>query len=157
MSDYGDGIIERLNGTTGLADKDNPFHKLINHGLGGWLDNFDENSLSEQIFLESATGKWLDVHGEQFGIKRKIDESDEEYRQRIVYESLGHITTPFLVDVYGLTLYCYIEDFDVTENTLTSDNVYACNKYMAFVDENTQAVLDKKFVIGSGLTYIEEE
>ena len=121
------------------------------------FDSFDEDNLAEMIFLESATGKWLDVHGEQYGIPRKLDELDEAYRQRIVYEGLGEITVPFLVNVYGLTLYCYIEDFDVTENTLTSDNVYACHNYMSFVDENTQAILDKKYVIGSGLNYIEEE
>ena len=156
MTDFGDGIIERLHQGSGLQKTNNPLHKLINYGLGGWLDNFDENSLAENIFIQSATGKWLDVHGKQFNIKRRPNESDDDYRQRIVYETLGHITVPFLISVYNIVLYCLIEDFDADDNTLTSDNVYACNRYMAFVDEDTQTILEKKYVIGSGLNYIEE-
>ena len=157
MSDYGEEIINRLHTTSSLQDTDNVMRKLLDYGLGGWLDNFDDNPLAEMIFLESATGKWLDIHGKQYNIPRKIDETDEEYMQRIVYESLGHITSSFLQDVYGLVLYCFIEDFDVTENTLTSDNVYACSKHMSFVDDSLQAILSKKYVIGSDLSYINEE
>lgn len=155
MSDYGEGIIERLNNGSGLNDTSNPFHQLINNGVGEWLDKFDEASLQEQIFLESAIGSWLDVHGRQYNILRKPDEPDDAYRERIIYESLGHVNAPFLQSVYGLALYCYVEDFDVAENTMTSDNVFACHKYMAFVDEGMQEILEKKFVIGSGLTYLD--
>lgn len=157
MTDYGEEIINRLHNTSSLQDPNNPMRKLIDYGIGGWLDNFDESSLPEQVFLESATGQWLDIHGRQFNILRKVDETDDDYRQRIVYESLGHITATFLSTVYDLLLYCYIEDFDVADNTLTSDNVYACNRYMAFVDDSIQSILEKNYVIGTGLTYIEEE
>lgn len=156
MTDYGDGILERINENSNLTNPNNPFHKLINFGVGGWLDYFDDNPIAEQIFLESATGSWLDVHGKEYNITRKVDESDDDYRQRIVYESLGHITIPFLIDVFSLELYCFVENFDVS-NTLTSDNVYICNKYMSFVDSETQKILERKYVIGTGLTYILEE
>lgn len=157
MSDYGDGIIERLNENSGLKNKDNPFHKLINEGVGGWLDNFEDNNLSEQIFLETASGIWLDLQGKEYNIVRKINESDDDYRERIVHESLGHLTIPFLVNVFNLILYCYIENFNVENNTLTSDNVFACHKYVSFVDEDLQNILKRKYVIGTGLTYLQME
>ena len=157
MTDYGEEIINRLHPNSGLQDPDNAMRKLLDYGLGGWLDNFDDSPLAEEVFLESATGKWLDVHGRQFNIPRKLEETDEEYRQRIVYESLGQITSSFLNNVYGIALYCYVEDFSIEDNTLTSDNAYACSNHMAIVDDDMQAILDKKYVIGSELTYIIEE
>ena len=155
MSIYGEEIIERLHENSALQDTSNPMRKIINDGIGAWLDNFDENSLYENVFLESATGEYLDLHGKDYGIIRKIDESDEDYRSRIVHESLGHMTADFLRRVYNLTVYTYVEDFDVTDNTLVSDNPYLSNEYMTVASDELQNILNKKFIIGSGLTFLE--
>lgn len=155
MSLYGEGIIERLHDKSVLHDPNHPMHKIIDKGLGEWLDDFDDNYLGEEVFLESATGEWLDLHGKDFGVQREVNESDDDYRQRIVYEGLGHLTTSYLVDVYGLSLYCYVEDYSVEENTLTSDNPYLCSKHMAFVSDELQSILGKKFVIGSELAFLD--
>lgn len=159
MSVFGDGIIERLHNNTVLADPSNPMGQIIGNGPGEWLDHYDDEYLGEEVFLESATGKWLDLHGEEFNVPRKLTESDDSYRERIVYESLGHLTSDYLEDVYGLTLYCYVADFDVDDNTLTSDNPYACREHMTVASSDIQSILSRKFVIGSGLSYItiEEE
>ena len=159
MSVFGDGIIERLHNNTVLADPDNPMGKIIGNGPGEWLDHYDEEYLGEEVFLESATGKWLDLHGKEFGVQRKPSESDDDYRERIVYEGLGHLTVLYLVDVFGLVLYCFVADFDVEDNTLTSDNPYACSQYMTVAPSEVQSILSRKFVLGSGLSYItiEEE
>lgn len=155
MSIYGEEIIERLHENSALHNTSNPMRKIINDGIGAWLDNFDENSLYENVFLESATGEYLDLHGKDYGIIRKIDESDDDYRSRIVHESLGHITAVFLRQVYNLTVYTYAEDFDVTDNTLVSDNPYLSNEYMTVASDDLQNILNKKFIIGSGLTFLE--
>ena len=159
MSVFGEGLIERLHTNSALRDNDNDMRRILDYGVGEWLDKFDDEYLGEEVFLESATGKWLDLHGKEFGVQRKPSESDDDYRERIVYEGLGHLTVPYLVDVVGLVLYCFVADFDVADNSLTSDNPYACSQYMTVAPSEVQSILSRKFVIGSGLSYItiEEE
>ena len=157
MSLYGEGIIERLHDKSILHNTGNPMHRIIDDGVGGWLDSFDEDPLSEEVFLESSTGKWLDLHGKDFGVNRITGEDDDSYRERIVYEGLGRLTSNRLAGVYGLTLYCLVEDFSIGDNVLVSDNPYLCSKHMCFADTGLQGLLDKKFVLGQGLTYIDEE
>ena len=108
----------------------------------------------EQFFLQDATGKYLDLHGNDFGLPRKIDESDDDYRNRIIYESLGHLTTYFLKTVYNVELYVKVNDFD-KDTMLTSDNEYISDSgFMGVVDETTQKILEKKFVLVSGVTWL---
>ena len=147
MSLYGEEIIDRLSAGTGLRDADNPMRKLIDDGVGGWLDRFDDDGLAENVFLESAAGKWLDVHGRQFNVVRKPGELDDDYRSRIVYESLGHLTVPYLKDVYGVELYTG-ETFDVSRNVLVSDNAFVDGNYlMGLASEEVQMVLNRKFLL----------
>ena len=159
MSVFGEGLIERLHTNSALRDNDNDMRRVLDYGVGEWLDKFDDEYLGEEVFLESASKEWLDLHGKGFGVPRKPGESDDDYRERIVYESLGHLTVNYLLNVYNLVLYCYVADFDVADNTLTSDNPYACNRYMCEASSDIQSILGKRFVIGSGLNYItlEEE
>lgn len=138
-----------------LAKKDNAMGKLIDYTVGEWLQNVDESDFINQLFLQEATGKYLDVQGSIYNVKRKIDESDDDYRQRIVYECLGHLTVDFLVDVYNLEVYYFIEDFNVNDNTLTSDNPFLnVNGFMAVADAETRSILDKKFVLDNTISWL---
>ena len=155
MSVFGEGLIERLHEHSVLRNPAHPMHKIINNGIGGWLDNYDANYLGEQVFLESATGKWLDLHGKEYGVPRRLDEDDETYRNRIVYEALEHLTVNYLMDVYGLNLYTLIEDFDVEDNTLASDNPYlGSDGFMSIADSTVKNILEKKFVINGGVIWL---
>lgn len=129
--------------------------RLIDYTIGEWLTREDDKEFLEQFFLQEATCKYLDLHGRDYGVLRRVDESDEDYRQRIVYESLGHLTVEYLRKVYDLELYVNIDDFNPSENTLTSDNPYY-NKcgFMASADATIKNILEKKFVIGSGITWL---
>ena len=155
MTLYGEAIIERLPFTSGLKNPNNLFNKLIDNGVGGFLDNYSENDLLENIFLNSATGKYLDLWGSQFNVTRQKDETDAHYRERIILMSLGHLTILYLLDVYDLQVYYSRDDFDIEENTLTSDNPYlANNKLMISCTEEIKEVLEKKFVVGSEITWL---
>ena len=155
MSDYGDEIIARLGETTNLKKPDNPMARLIDFTIGEWLENFDNNDFIEQFFLQEAKGKHLDLHGKCFNVKRKIDESDENYRKRIIYESLGHLTITFLNEIYGVSLYYFIEDYNYNNNTLTSDNPYlSSNGFMIIADAETRNILDKKFVLNNNISWL---
>lgn len=155
MSDFGEAIIKRLNNNE-LQKTTNPMNQVINNAIGGWLTEFDEQEFFEQFFLQEAQGNYLDLHGRDYGIKRKIDESDEDYRKRIIYESLGQLTVGLLESVYNVNLYCHISNFDATSNTLTSQNPYLAANYgfMGVADTITQNILNKKFILDSGVTWL---
>ena len=153
MSDFVDMLVEMLPMHSELQKKDNPLRKVLDRTVGAYMDDFEIPY--EQIFLTSATGGWLDAHGKDYGIPRKIDETDEHYRERIIYEKLDHLTPQLLKDMYNVQLFTYRNDFDVTENTLVSDNPYINNNgFLGLTDSDTADILDKKFIVDLGVTWI---
>lgn len=155
MSDFGEEIINRLPRHSSLHNKNHPMRKIIDGTIGEWLQNQEDTDWFSQFFLTEATGKYLDLHGQTFGLLRKLDESDEDYRARIIYESLGHLTSDFLINVYDVKLYSYIPDFNLEENTLVSDNHYISGQgYLADADDTVKNILNRKFVLGSEVTWL---
>ena len=153
MSDSIEMFLELLPINSELQKKDNPLRKVLDKTVGEWLDNF--NQPFEQLFLTTATGGWLDAHGKDYGVARRIDESDESYRQRIVYEKLDNLTARLLSDVYNVDLYAFVEDYNPKENTLTSDNPYINHLgYVGDAEQETKEILNKKFVIDNGVDWI---
>lgn len=154
MSENGEEIINRLPDTSGLH-RNLDARKVIENTIGAWFDNLEEQDWFSQFFLNTATGKYLDLHGQTFDIQRKINESDEDYRNRIIYDGLGHLTVNFLLEVYNLELYSYVDDFDIN-NTLVSDNPYFnVNGFFGVApDEVTKNILNKKFVLRNGVTWL---
>ena len=153
MSDFIDMIVEMLPMHSELQKENNQFRKVLDRTVGAYMDDFEIPY--EQIFLTSATNGWLDAHGKDYGMPRKIDEDDEHYRQRIIYEKLDHLTPQLLKDMYNVQLFTYRDDFDVTDNTLVSDNPYINNGgFLGLVDSDTADILDKKFILDLGVTWI---
>ena len=153
MSVSMDMIVEMLPLSSKLQQADNPLRIVLDRTVGEWLDNFSQPF--DELFLMSATGGWLDAWGKDYGVPRRLDEDDESYRQRIVYEKLDHLTPSLLADVYNVRLFSYRNDFDVTDNTLVSDNPYIDNGgYLGLADQDTMDILDKKFILDSGVTWI---
>ena len=156
MSVSMDMIVEMLPLSSKLQQSDNPLRIVLDRTVGEWLDNFSQPY--EQLFLMSATGGWLDAHGRDYGVPRRLDEDDESYRQRIVYEKLDHLTPALLSDVYGVQLFTYRGDFNVSNNTLVSDNPHIVmnESFLGTSDEDTISILDKKFVLDSIVTWIND-
>ena len=155
MSDFVDMLVEMLPMHSELQKEDNPFRKVLDRTVGAYMDDFEIPY--EQIFLTSATGGWLDAHGKDYGIPRKIDETDEHYRERIIYEKLDHLTPQLLKYMYNVELFTYRDDFDVENNTLVSDNPYLLNKnVIGLSDEQTLGILDKKFIVDNTITWIND-
>ena len=147
LSLFGEEIINRVNNSY-LNDETNPMNRIINYTVGEWLENEFNDDFFEQFFLNEARGEYLDLHGKDFGIRRKIDESDEVYRERIIMESLGHLTISYLTKIHNVKLYSFVDDFDITENSLTSDNpYYKENGFIGFADDETKQNLNKRFII----------
>ena len=156
MSVSMDLLLELFPINSELQHPDNPLRIVLDRTVGEWLDNFSQPF--EQLFLTSATGGWLDAHGRDYGVPRRLEEDDDSYRQRIVYEKLDHLTPSLLSDVYNVRLFTYCGDFDVKDNTLVSDNPHIVQNesFLGVSDEDTISILDKKFVLDSIVTWIND-
>lgn len=154
MSEYGEEILERLSENSSLKSDNNPARKVIMNTLGEWLDNYDDNF--ENLFLNESVGEYIDCHGREYGVYRKLNESDEDYKKRIIYQILGHLTADYLINIYNVNLYVDIPNYNPNNNELTSDNHYISdeNGFMALADEVTRSILNKKFVLGSGIRWL---
>ena len=144
MSFYGTGIIERLPVNSQLQNPNNPTHIIIQNTIGELLDNFEIDY--DQFFLQDATGKYLDLHGKQYGIGRKNNESDEEYRNRIILCAYEYATVKVLTEIYGVKFYANVDNFENNTNLLCSDNPYLTSELMGFISEEVYNILDEKFI-----------
>lgn len=154
---FGEGIINRLHENCSLRDTSNPVRPIIINTIGEWLDNHPPEELMEGVYLQSATGKYLDLFGKDLGVARKLDESDEHYRSRLIYNSLGYLTVNYLDTVYDLQVYSLVDDFNIHDNVLTSDNPYInLGGYMVSADEDTRLILSRKFITGTGVSWLND-
>ena len=152
MSEFMDMLVGMLPIHSEMQKKDNQLRKVLNRSIGEYMDTFEQPY--DQLFLDTATGGWLDAHGRDYGVPRRLSEDDESYRERIIQEKNDRLTPTYLDELYGLDLYVFVDDFDVTNNDLTSDNPYAGNKYMCIADSDVQKILNDKFVINSEVSWI---
>lgn len=148
MSDFMTALVDLLPEHNKLKDTRNPLRKVLDLTVGEWFDNRDVQDFYEMLFIQSATGAWLDLHGRDYGVVRQLGESDEDYRIRIVQEKLEYLTPEYLDSVFDLVLYVYVQDFDASENTLTSDNPYIDSYgYMSEMNDTVFEILTRKFVL----------
>ena len=152
MSAFVDMLVDMLPVHSELQKKDNQLRSVLDKSIGAYMEQ--DEDLFSQLFVTSATGGWLDAHGRDYGVSRRLDEDDEDYRERIIFEKLEYLTAGNLQEIYGLSLYCYVSSFDATDNDLTSDNPYLCSKYMSIADSDLQGILDKKFILGDSVTWL---
>ena len=156
-SDYGEGIINRLHPDSPLRQEGNPARTLIMKTIGAWLDNYDVTELYDNGFLETATGKWLDLYGRDLGVVRQLDESDEDYRTRLIYESVGNLSMDYLLNVFDLSLYSFREDFNVEDNTLVSDNPFLnTGGYISVADDDVISIMDRKLLLDGSVSWVTE-
>ena len=152
MSVFMDMLVELLPLGSALQKEDNELRKVLDRSVGEFMDSLELPF--DELFLTSATGGWLDAHGKDYGVPRRLDEDDESYRERIVFEKLEYLTVGNLIGIYGLELFAFVDDFDATDNMLTSDNPYLSSRYMGVADETTRDILDKKFVLEGEVTWL---
>ena len=155
MSSFMRALVDMLPEHNSLKNPDNPLFRILDLGVGEWFDNHDIQDLYDNLFLTEASGPYLDLHGNDYGVYRQDGEGDDEYRSRIIMDKLEYLTPEYLRDLYGLTLYVYVSSFDAHDNTLTSDNPYINQSgYMAVADESIQGILNGKFIIDGEISWL---
>ena len=154
MSDFVPMLVDMLPRHSSLQSVDNPLRVVLDRSLSEYMDSVDSETVFDGLFLQSASGGWLDAHGRDYGVARRIGESDEGYRSRIVFEKLEYLTVRNLSEIYGLVLYAFVDDFDASENCLTSDNPYISSRYMSVASDELKEILNKKFVLDGEIVWL---
>lgn len=154
MSLSGEAFLDLLSENSNLKNENNPARKVILNTVGEWLDNHSIDDFIDNIFITTATGKYLDLFGEDFNVPRRLGESDDDYRERIFFEKLEYLTAGNLIEFYDLTLYSFVENYSFSNNQLTSDNPYISSEYMSFASIDLQKILNDKFVLDGGITWL---
>lgn len=154
MSEYGEELIDRLNPNSSLRDTNNPMNRIIQDTIGELLDNYANTELYEQLSVNTATGGYLDLQGQVYNVYRRGDESDDSYRQRIIYEMVGHLTIDYLQDIFNVDLFSYSHIFDLDGFGLVSDNPYLFNDgIIAIADNDVEESLKRKFLLDNSLFF----
>ena len=145
MSVFMDMFCEMLPQHSALQDSDNQLRTVLDKSVGEFMDSVSTEVVFDGLFLQTASGGWLDAHGVDFGVVR---------RERIIFEKLEYLTVHNLLNIYGLTLYAFVDDFDASENCLTSDNPYISSRYMSVASDELKGILNKKFVLDGEIEWL---
>ena len=154
MSLYGEALINRLPIHSVLHNSKNPMNKILNNTIGEYEDNYDIVEWMLQHFLNDATGKYLDLHGSELGVRRLKDETDDKYRQRLIYKAKGHLSLDYLMTMYDIEVYTGTDSYTANQ-TLLADNPYLSHDGLYIkCDTATQNELEKKLVLGGEVTWL---
>ena len=131
--------------------RDTPWEEFINNSIGYFLEllEADVEALNDGLFIESAEGKYLDLHGKDLGLPRKSGESDDDYRNRLLVEPLDQFTLKAMYEVYDVQLLSY--NANKTDLMLLSDNHLLANEYFIDCSNELWEIIVRKFITGSTL------
>ena len=153
---YIESIIDNLNNPY-LKQTNNEGRKVLDGTIGEYLEQYDTDMFS-YIFLNRATGKYLDIIGEEYGLIRKEDETDNAFRNRInIEKTFLESTNDFKkIDVQLFTYNQYfINELNNTSSKswhMVSDNTLIRNNdrdymFIGVTDEETKEYVKNKFIV----------
>ena len=131
--------------------KDSDVQTILDETIGKYFDNKEEEieELLDAPFLTEASGEYLDLlHGKLYGIERKPDEDDDEYRARLMFHAKDKITIPDLEEL-GCDLYAQVDNYSA-EYKLTSRNTALTRKVMIEFPSNEIEELVKDNLMWKG-------
>ena len=144
---YIEAIVERLNNNN-LKDENNPGRQVLDGTIGEFLENFDNHFLD--FFISTASGKYLDIHGNDFQLVRRENESDTAFRKRILIEKSILENTDSILNLSD-NIWVFFDSV-LDKNQLTSRNPYLKNKhdsgYIFIVCSSNREYIESKFLIG---------
>lgn len=131
-----------------LNNEGNILTSFINDTIGMFLEKYEDTigDFNYEIFIQNATGIYLDLYGKDYNVPRLVDETDEHYRKRLITIQSKRFTANTIYNEYDLQLLTYT-DPTVTGNTLLSDNHFLNNKYYIECDDIVWETLIRKYVV----------
>ncbi|MCD8210592.1 MAG: hypothetical protein LUC37_03480 [Prevotella sp.] len=103
MPNRWNAIVRRLHEESGLQYPQNRVRLILEACINGGLDDLEAVIWTTIFagFLQTCTGKYLDLRGEEIGLSRRSNESDDEYRQRL-FNALSYYLSVRFIKFYGL-------------------------------------------------------
>ena len=154
MSDCIDTITSLMPATSNFDGSD--VQKILDETVGVYFDNLEEEieRLIDAPFLTEADGEYLDlIHGKLYGISRKPDEEDDDYRQRMIFHAKDGVRVGDLLDL-GCNVYTYYSTYNDSPNfTLLSRNTNLTSKYFVECPSDDIEELIKDNFIWEGVLY----
>lgn len=129
---------------------DTPYEELLNNTIGYLLEETEEEitNIVDGFNMQTATAKYLDLIGKDYNIQRRTDETDENYRKRLLIEPSDHFSEKLLYDVYDVQLLTYKNGLrSGRDYTLLSDNTLLSDRYIVDVDDTVWEIINKKFIV----------
>ena len=146
MSDFIDMLVDMLPVHSELQKSDNQLRVVLDKTVGAYMDEHTGSELFDELFLTSASGGWLDAHGRDYGVPRRLGESDDDYRTRLMIGPLEEFTINTVYELYDLQLMTKPTSSDNLNLTLLSDNHFLNNKYYVDCSDEVWDEIDKKFL-----------
>ena len=131
MSDCIDTVTSLMPLSSGFDGSD--VQRILDETIGPYFDELEERieELLDAPFLTEATGDYLDLlHGKLYGLERLTDESDDEYRARLVFHIRDGVRVSDLLELdCGVYADPMVQSFD-EDTVLTSRNTTLSDKYI---------------------------
>ena len=131
--------------------RDTPWEEFLNNSIGYFLEvlEADVEALNDGLFIDSAEGRYLDLHGKDLGLPRKSGEGDDDYRNRLLVEPLDQFTLEAMYEVYDVQLLSY--NSNKSDLMLLSDNHLLSDEYFIDCSNELWEIIVRKFITGSTL------
>lgn len=153
---YIETIIDNLNNPY-LKINNNTGRMVLDGTIGEYLEEYDDDIFS-YLFLNRATGKFLDIIGKEYGLIRKEEETDNAFRNRInIEKTFIESTVDFKkLDIQLFTYNEYfideLNDDESTEWHIVSSNTLIRNNdrdymFIGVADEETEEYVKNKFIL----------
>jgi hypothetical protein len=150
MSECVDTVTSLMPSSSSFDGSD--VQEILDHTVGPYFDDLAERveEVIDAPFLTEATGEYLDIlHGKLYGITREYEESDDDYRSRMIFQAKDSMRVPDLLEL-GCKVYAYVPDFDV-DSVLTSRNTSLSTMYIIKCPNQIIEDLIKDNLIWEGL------
>lgn len=138
----GEYMLEQVHKLSELRRPDNELHMLFVELIGRWIDEYDVVENLRKYNLKNATKEVLDLWGYQYGIYRNEEESDDDYRQRIINKLLELFTIPYVL-ANGVTFFTCVSD---PHTRLTSKNTYLTNDYLCYASNDIEEYFNDNYI-----------
>ena len=138
----GDEMLEQVHRFSELRSPSNEIHQLFVELIGRWIDEYDVVENIRKYSLKYATQEVLDLWGYQYGIYRKENENDDDFRQRIINKQLELFTVPYTLE-NGVTIFTCVSN---PHDRLTSHNPYLTNDYLCYARNDIEEYFDKTYI-----------
>ncbi len=149
---YIEGILGRINLTDTISEDG---FKVLDGTIGEWLEH--HKSLFLNYFVSTASNGYLDLLGKEYGLLRLDDESDDDFRKRLLIE-INIIQSSTDIIGAGVTLWIYDENVLNGEEYLTSKNPILKDTlhspiFLAHADSFIQEYITSKFLFEEDLEW----